>query len=144
MIQKLVNIPKEEFTPPIGVTDVGSFNLMPEPFEEISRDEYLHRTGPYTMHYLEFRQVRHLAPHLASIYIEWYAYNGYAVMAPNKWHTRREDEGEGYGLVWEEDVRYFRIGCPHKWKNDEKVPRERGIDHLVCETCLVRKSVAYD
>ena len=134
MISKIVSVKEEEFTLPKGVDEFGSYNWMPKPFREAHVDEFIHSTSHYTPHFMEYRQVKDL-PELGftAVRIYWYAYQGWGVRFPNKWHSRRPDEGEGYSIVWEEPFYYYKIGCDHHMKTVEH--RGKHEERLECPKC---------
>jgi hypothetical protein len=143
-IYKVSHVPMAEsgFEKPAGVEELGSYNYMPKPFREAEWDEFYHHVNNYLPKFIEFRQVKDL-PDLgfSSVYIYWQQMQGWAIRYPNKWHSRREDEGPGYSLIWDEPVRYYKIGCDHVF---DRAPGERGLERWTCQTCGGSKLVAVD
>lgn len=122
------------FELPPGVEEYGSYNYMPKPCEQASEHEYIHSTAHYTPRFTEYRQVKDLPGFpFSTVRIYWYSGRGWAIRFPGKWHSRRPDEGEGYSMVWEEPLSYFRIGCEHLMKVAER--RGGHEERLLCEKC---------
>lgn len=104
----------------------GNYNTMPQPYKEITEDEYIHKTMSYSPKYSEYRQVRGLLPdRMMSCHIHWYSGFGIAIVHPNRWGMK---DGK---IHWEERTLYYLIGCDHKMVElSQKQCRERGITHF--------------
>lgn len=136
----LTNQEKAEFVLPPGVEEFGSYNYMPKPFRLAEEHEYIHHTGHYTPRFTEYRQVKDLPDvGFRAVRIYWYRAQGWAVRFPDRWHSRRPDEGEGYGIVYEDPIVYYKIGCDHKMDVVERgrdVPgKSRNEERLECSRC---------
>lgn len=114
----------------------GHFNHMPKPFWEITRDEYLHRTGGYTPEYTWYQQVTDIPGEktMLSLTFERYGANVYAVSSPNGWRcaTKAEQEEGKYGIVFTEEPRYFRVGCNHEYSSQTI---GNCLNRLTCSKC---------
>jgi len=113
---------------PKGVTEHGHFNEMPKPWREATVNEYVRTRKSYNPYYFESRNVLQKASDgvtIGNVTIEWFHHVGFAVRMPNKWHVDRDEPG---GIVYDEPIRYFRIGCDHRNRELSRDEcRERGI-----------------
>ena len=118
-------------TLPTGVAEHGHFNEMPKPWREATLNEYVRMRGCYSPQYFESRNVLQKTSDgvtIGSVTIEWFHNVGFAVRMPNKWHCDQDEPG---GIVYDEPIRYFLIGCEHTNRElsvDEC--RERRIRHM--------------
>lgn len=135
---KVVTIDKKEFTIPSWIKTMGreyedrftgeikvqDYNYLPEPWVEITEDEYWHFTRNYEPKYIDFRQVwlNHevgLTPSnstaLLSTFIYWFHDRAIAVIPPNRWDIQ---DGK---VHWTERPRFIRIGCLHDNKESKQV-----------------------
>lgn len=134
MIHAVVSVSADEFTLPTGIEEAGSYNFMPKPFREAEADEYYHHVAHYTPLFMEYRQVKDL-PGLgfSAVRIHWYVRQGWAIRYPNRWRSRRPEDGEGYSLIWEEPIRYYKIGCDHLFRTVER--KGQHDERRECEHC---------
>jgi hypothetical protein len=121
----------DEATLPDGLVDRGHFNEMPSPWREASVSEYVRQRGCYSPAYFESRNVLQQTADgvtIGNITIEWYHNVGFAIRMPNKWHYDRSEVGK---IVYDEPIRYFRIGCEHDYTELSQAEcRARGIQHM--------------
>lgn len=102
-------------------------NRLPKPYVEVQADDYYHFASIWTPEALEFDQVL-IGNTIRDVRIEWYHNCAFALVWPDKWRCGTNGEPS---IVYEEPIRYFRIGCQHELKElgvDEC--RRRGIDHF--------------
>ncbi len=97
----------QDFTKPVWITDLTNFNRMPEPWVECSADEYYHMRSIYMPQFIEYRYITH--DKIGTIHIEWFHSKAFAIRWPVKWHC------EDSGIVYDEQPRFFRIGCKHTY-----------------------------
>ena len=129
MLRKQTPIRDDEFKLPCGVYHFGNYNKMPEPWIEVTRDFYFHWGTMWVLDAIESRQITpYHTPELFGknqkngffpIRIEWYWWGGVAVALPRKWHIATTYERELPGnpsTIYEGEIRYFRIGCVHDFK----------------------------
>jgi len=148
MIHELTMIDAQDFPKIPGITNYGSHNDMPEPFKEITPDEFWHYFGIYgTGRFDEFKQVKFddgQANMYRNIHILWYQSCGMAIMSPVHWRCRRPDDGEGYQIIYEDQPRFFRLGCDHDYfEYDREYANEHGLPYTsgrcyhntVCTKC---------
>ena len=125
-MQKIVYA--NDFEQPPGITNLGGFNEMPQPFKEIDINQYIRFTHN-TPQYLEYRQVYNLPNYntMRVVNISWYHNYGIAVLRPLEWKIQ---EGK---IIYTEPFRYFLLGCDHQWEETDK---SRGFDHHYrCKLC---------
>lgn len=128
---KLVDVQESEFAKPEWVESLGSYNVMPTPYTEITQDDWVAyiRTWGLVGEFYDSRQVLDLPDThgFARVQISWYHDRGMAIVHPNK----------------EADLKFYRIGCYHKHRELSQAEcRERGIYHAgncyhvsECATC---------
>jgi|WetSurSiteA1Bulk_404760.scaffolds.fasta_scaffold116627_1 hypothetical protein len=100
----------------------GGFNTMPEPYEEITEDEYFKKMNNYSPDFVEYRQVlfkndklnEWLNKYYQGIHIYWFHDEALAFV-----HD-----------YWGKKTYFFRIGCNHEYRElGSQECRERGITH---------------
>ena len=114
---------------PNGVTEWGNYNKMPEPWREVTRDWYYHRSGVWILKAIDVRQITpNHTPALFKpgqkngffpIRIEWYWNGGLGVWLPSHdWRSATEEEraNGSYHIVHNSEPRYFWIGCEHDFR----------------------------
>jgi len=148
-MQKIVHCNQEKLEYAY-LQDFGGFNDLPTPYREISQHEWIHLTMSYCPKYRAFRQVKLEDEKVfKNCRIEFYHDYALALLYPNSWHAGKDEFGADT-IIWEDKLRYFRIGCQHKW--NELTPQEchqKGISHsgqcwhvLECQKCNI--TTAYD
>ena len=112
---------------PDGI-DYGTYNTLPQPFMEITESDYIQRIGSQTMRYTEFRQVYEDGfSHHLNTRIEWYHDIAIAIVFPTEWSS---DSTLKFGIRFKQPLRYFYIGCDHKWKElSAEKARKAGVPH---------------
>lgn len=114
---------------PDSVTKHGHFNEMPKPWREATYHEYARQRGCCSPSYFESRNVLEQAEDgvtIGNVTIEWFHNTGFAVRMPNKWHCE-----SGRGVVYDEPIRYFKIGCDHDNRElSQQECQKRGIKHM--------------
>jgi hypothetical protein len=116
---------------PVWMNDWGTFNTMPEPWREISHDEYWHG-NIYVHHAEEYRQVRldrYPETHpdreriaallgvcgMCEVTICWGNEGAYAIVKPAfRAATKEERESNGGCPYRFSQPRYLHIGCKHE------------------------------
>lgn len=149
MLEELKSIDESEAQMPPGVTRPELPNRLPEPYREITEDEFWHRWGTYTPRYTEYDQVRlepeNLMAMVHGVHIFWYHDCGLAIVKPNNWECS-DREKTGYYLHWKDRPRFFYIGCDHVFKTfDREYAQAHGLPYTagrcytncVCEKCGV-------
>lgn len=127
MLSKLVRIDQADFKLPTGVEDFGNYNKMPEPWVEVTRDFYFNWGTMWILDAVESRQITPIhTPELFKpgqrngffpVRIEWYWWGGVAVNLPQKWRVAARDTWpDNGGVIYEGEIRYFRLGCVHDFK----------------------------
>jgi len=107
-----------------GMTEYGDHNNPPEPWKQITVDEYIRNS--HFPEYVERRQLMDFnGRHYADVKIEWYHSRAYMTVMPNKWKLV---DGE---VVYDEDMEYYQIGCNHEYRELSQAEcRTRGISHF--------------
>lgn len=126
----------DQFVLPTGIDERGSYNVPPSPYRPAHEHEFIHAVRSIAPLWLEYRQLKHLASDLpwTSCWIYWMHANAWIVVNPNRWHSRDEQtEGPGYRLVWDDPVRYFKVGCDHQYKTMSRPNRWTEI--RTCQVC---------
>jgi len=115
MAEKFVAIYDKEIVWPASVTPNG-YNDFPEPFREISVDEYIHVTGSQIGYFRVFRQILDLDIFkcVKNCDITIYGSFAIAIVYPNDWKCNNI-KGE-YHIKYKDKLRYFYIGCKHHYK----------------------------
>jgi len=145
MVEKLV-IATEEFNKWVEtlawLESPGSFNCRPEPIEEVDWHRFIHTYTAYTPKFVELRQLKDLygkdpdwqyTTGLISVRIFWYRDCAYLMKFPRKWKLVGEE------LRWMEPIKFYHIGCRHKYRDLRRAEcEERGIPHYGM-FCTVRE-----
>lgn len=128
---------------PKGVVAPEKYNSLPTPYKEISADEFWHKFSVYGIGDRQAYDQVYITEEernkrLTFVHIFWHHDCGIAVAAgPRPWHCRDEKtEGPGFGIVYDAPIRYFRIGCDHKYKSTykSKGPHDHWNEYT-CEDC---------
>jgi len=109
--------------PPKWINDMGNHNKLPEPNKEVTVNEFIHKHSSYSPNNIEFRQIK-MGERYQNTHIYWFDDRGIAIVWPGKWTLKGND------IVYTEPIRYFRLGCEHKYKElsiDEC--KKRNINH---------------
>jgi len=94
--------------------DRTDYNSLPRPFVEITESDYIQRIGAGTPQYIEFRQVYEDGfSHHLNTRIEWHHDIAIAIVFPAEWTC---DNDLKFRIRFKQPLRYFYIGCDHKWK----------------------------
>ncbi len=92
----------------------GTYNTLPRPFVEITESDYIQRMGSQTPQFMEFRQVYEDGfSHHLNTQIQWYHDVAIAIVFPTEWTS---DSTLKFGIRFKQPLRYFYIGCEHKWR----------------------------
>lgn len=137
-MRKLIHVDKMD--PPPGITKLGGFNDMPEPWTQIEVGRYLYLSRSWAG-YRDYRQI-HLAGWkcVREVFIDFYTHYGLAIAYPDSW-----EHHNGLGRC-DDEARYYYLGCVHEWR--ELSPEEcrgSGIHHFgmfdhhyLCTRCGAR------
>ena len=130
-LEKKVLVSPEEkesfFSELTWLTYAGDYNHCPGPIQEKDVNWYICQKKQRIHRFSEHRQLLDVPEQVWANTVEilWYTDCGMMVVYPDKWHP------EHGNIVYDEDSRYFRIGCEHSY--EELSPgecKEAGIDHF--------------
>lgn len=126
VITRHVGVDEGEFTPPLGVVDVGHYNKMPEPYREVSAHDYWHWPQIWIVDFSESRQITgYHNPELTSkggyldVKIQWSWWGGFGIHGPKKWELNNGEDIpflEGNIIYDLTGIRYFMFGCKHDFQ----------------------------
>lgn len=126
--------------------DEGRFSdSLPEPFTEVTEHEFRHLLALWGIQ--EKPEIRTWFEgensYRDTYVIYWFPQCGIAVKYPGKWEIDEELPGR---IRYPLPERYFRLGCPHEWKElaQEEAERRGRVHHGRCyHVCYCAKCESY-
>jgi len=115
---------------PQYITNFGSFNEMPKPFDKCEMNDFLNKFHAYSPEYIEFRQVifdgENIHNGLHTIHIYYFHDIAFGLMT----------EYDMYSNKMKLDV--YRIGCKHDY---ESYKIGRCLTHYKCKKCGYEETI---
>lgn len=133
-MEKLVYIQDNEIPKFNYLADFGSFNRLPQPFKEITEEQFYKQFDTWAWQYKDFRQVCNTEDLTE---VNWQGYFDitiyfYSDSAYGRAKKVSKNDCSKY------DYKYFRIGCKHEW---ELVSSMRCYREYKCRKCGCTDSV---
>lgn len=133
MLHNLVK--SDKIIKPSWITNLGTLNSLPEPFEEVTESDFIHNRTRTCIQSIEFRSI--LFPNgFYSTYIEWHPSCAFAQVFPKEWCLK--DSKVFYTMP----IRYFRIGCKHSYRpmtkeelNKNSIVLFHSTHAAICDQC---------
>ena len=125
MFLKLVHVQEKDVKIPT-VARPG-YNKLPEPYHEISEDEFFKRMAHFSADYKEFAQIA--LPGETSVRncnTWWFSDGGFLQAFPMQWGLI------GGKFKYTEKSRYFRLGCEHDF---DRVNVGNCLNSYTCKKC---------